>query len=382
MRPALSLRSAAHRPPRRLTTLSPRTRPVTGGGTATDGTATDGTATDATAGSTLLTGEPASLSFLAARSAALGLRPLDLQARALAIQEASGRTDGLMRPAEWKRLVGRTAFAHHERRVLSEFVAKAHGQHLGQQLLRGTALLGVCFFSASGSHAAGEAGMHAVGALLVGAVTGLGGGTVNNVVVGATPVGWMRDTAFLKAALLAGLLGFYAWPLVERQLGCGGAAAEGVRFGVESAALGALAVVGAQQGIVRGLSPLVSACFGVTITLGGVMRDVLCQRELRLGDLDGCQSYALASFCGGAVYVGLRELHVWNCAGSTHKLVAGGLPIGLRIALGASTAIAVRAFAWQRRPEGLLSGMDECADANERWLRVLFGGGASADGER
>ena len=102
----------------------------------------------------------------------------------------------------------------------------------------------------------------------------------------------------------------------------------------------------------------------------------------RLGDLDGCQSYALASFCGGAVYVGLRELHVWNCAGSTHKLVAGGLPIGLRIALGASTAIAVRAFAWQRRPEGLLSGMDECADANERWLRVLFGGGASADGER
>ena len=149
---------------------------------------------------------------------------------------------------------------------------------------------------------------------------------------------------------------------------------------MESAALGALAVVGAQQGIVRGLSPLVSACFGVTITLGGVMRDVLCQRELRLGNLDGCQSYALASFCGGAVYVGLRELHVWNCAGSTHKLVAGGLPIGLRIALGASTAIAVRAFAWQRRPDGLLSGMDECADANERWLRVLFGGGASALG--
>ena len=37
----LSLRSAAHRNLRRLTNLSARTRPITGGGTATDGTATE-----------------------------------------------------------------------------------------------------------------------------------------------------------------------------------------------------------------------------------------------------------------------------------------------------------------------------------------------------
>ena len=135
--------------------------------------------------------------------------------------------------------------------------------------------------------------MHVVGALLVGSITGLGVGTINNMMVGATPVGWMKDPAYLVATIAAGILGFYAWPLVERRWSAGEprSAVETtgpseLQYGLETVGLGALAVIGEQQGVVRGLNPLVSASLGVTVALGGVMRDLMCQRGIRLGGLD------------------------------------------------------------------------------------------------
>jgi len=132
--------------------------------------------------------------------------------------------------------------------------------------------------------------------------------------------------------------------------------------------------VGAQQGIVRGLHPLVSCCLGVTTAFGGVLRDLMCRRELKLGAASGCQSYAVASLAGASIYVMLRELHVYNCAGSTPRLVHGGIPIGVRILLGAGTAMLIRAMAWQQKPEGreFFMTMDECAQANIEWARNVF----------
>jgi uncharacterized membrane protein YeiH len=255
-----------------------------------------------------------------------------------------------MTAADWERLVSRRRMVESERSTLSEYLARSHDLHLGQHLLKRTALLGVSFFSLVGAHTAGDAGMHVFGATFVGAITGLGGGTINNMMVGATPVGWMKEPAYLVATIAAGLCGFYLWPLVEKHhFGSGDAERGGGEQGepnlavysLETVGLSALAVVGAQQGIVRGLHPLVASCLGVTVTLGGVMRDLMCQREVRMGGLGGCQSYALSSFSGAVVYVTLREAHVWNCAGSTARLVHGGLPISLRIILGMGTAAAV-----------------------------------------
>ena len=95
-------------------------------------------------------------------------------------------------------------------------------------------------------------------------------------------------------------------------------------------------------------------------------------RQLRIGAAggSGSQSYVLAAFSGSSVYVMLREAHVWNCAGSTTRLVHGGIPIGLRILLGAGASVGVRALAWQREDELFLT-MGECADANCRWVNAL-----------
>ena len=131
------------------------------------------------------------------------------------------------------------------------------------------------------------------------------------------------------------LAGFYLWPLadrlVERSRQSGGiasdlrplfdsisppgetsdsAAGHPVRYCLESVALGSAAVVAAQQGLLVGLPRLACACLAITIAFGGAARDVLCQREIRLMDADGSQSYAVSSFVGALVYVSLRELRL------------------------------------------------------------------------
>jgi len=348
-----------------------------------------------------ITSESEALAFLAERSRALRT-PLTLAERKLIVAEIGLATgDAKLRQSEWERLVSRRSFEERERLTLSDFLAKSHDGFIGQKMLQRTARCGVAFFALAGAHTAGEHGMHVFGSALVGSITALGGGTINGLLVGATPVGWVRDPTFLLIAGGASLLGFYGWPLVE-QLGEGadagvvagssridghagdetevaatGASSQkiepsAIRYGCETVALGSLAVVGAQQGIVRGLHPLVSASLGVTIALGGVMRDVMCKRDLALGAVEtGCQSYGIASFSGAAVYVALRELHVWNCAGSASKLLHGGIPIGLRIFLGFGTVFAVRAAAWVNKPDGMLQTMDESAKVNRDLLRRL-----------
>jgi len=328
------------------------------------------------------------LSFLARRGRELGF-PLSLSERQMIAARADdvGDRDGQMSVADWERLVSHRWHAAQERLTLSEFMVEHHNRHFGQHLLQWTRRLGISFFALSASHTAGEAGMHVVGAVIVGSVASLGGGTVNQVMIGATPVGWMRDSRLLGLAIGASLLGFYAWPLVELWLQEPTAShepdesrsilrlerAELVRYAIESVALGALAVVGAQEGIIRGFHPSVSATLGVTTAFGGVFRDLMCQRELKLGASSGCQSYAAASFLASSSYIILRQLHVWNCPGLSSKFIHGGLPLGLRIVLGASTAVAFRVYVWKRKPDELFSSMDASATANDALLRAAFG---------
>ena len=326
---------------------------------------------------------------LVRRAKDLGLPPLSLSERSLIAREADalGDADGRLSESDWALLVSRRARAEQERLTISEYLAKSHDQHLGQHGLKLLSRMGITFFALCGGHTAGEAGMHWAGATVVGCVTGLGGGTINNVMMGSTPVGWMRDPPILLSAVAAALAGFYLWPLAERFFEADGATdttgaagsvksaastTSAVRYALESVALGSLAVVGAQSAIARGLHPVVCACAGVIMPFGGVLRDVICQRPVTLGSHSGCQSYAIASLSASTVYVALRQAHVWNCAGDTAKLVHGGIPISLRIACGLGAAIAFRAAAWQAGKDELFDSMDVRADANVQSLRQLL----------
>lgn len=105
-------------------------------------------------------------------------------------------------------------------------------------------------------------------------------------------------------------------------------------FGLESCALGAVAVIGAQAGITAAVSPLACVALGLSSCSGGVARDLLCNRDIAVGS----QSYALATSLGASVYVGLRALVVRGWA----------IPLVARVGLAFAATLAQRGvvFVW------------------------------------
>ena len=97
---------------------------------------------------------------------------------------------------------------------------------------------------------------------------------------------------------------------------------------LDTIAMSTSSAVGAATAISRGLHPLVCCVSGVTSCFGGILRDVICQREIALGS----QSFAASTAAGAAVYVGLREACLRGFA----------LPLIVRLALSCGSVVAVR----------------------------------------
>jgi uncharacterized membrane protein YeiH len=100
------------------------------------------------------------------------------------------------------------------------------------------------------------------------------------------------------------------------------------RYAVDTIALSTSSVTGAAMAISRGLHPVVCCVSGVTACFGGIMRDLICKRDVAMAT----QSFAASTAAGATVYVGLREA----------ALRGVPLPLNLRVLLGAVTTIGVR----------------------------------------
>lgn len=113
--------------------------------------------------------------------------------------------------------------------------------------------------------------------------------------------------------------------------------------------LAALSLVAANGAVCRASHPLVACTAGVTICFGGLLRDVLCGRNLAIGG----QSYALATGAGATVFVGLRELALRGMA----------LPLALRLVLSGGAVVGLRS--WEKvRGKPLLMPMHAQGKSN------------------
>jgi len=117
-----------------------------------------------------------------------------------------------------------------------------------------------------------------------------------------------------------------------------------ILYALDTAAMGASAITGCAAAISRGLHPVVCSVAGVTMCFGGILRDLMCQRDVRLGTA----AYAAATAAGTFVYVGLRE---WCLRGSGSRIT-----LGMRAVLSAGAVVTVR-FVEHRRNEPLLAPM-------------------------
>jgi uncharacterized membrane protein YeiH len=152
-------------------------------------------------------------------------------------------------------------------------------------------------FATSGALIAGRRRMDIVGFALVGTITGIGGGTLRDLLLGRT-VWWTQDPSELILCVAVSVITFFVVPgLLERQKWMTWCDALG---------LAAFSVVGCHIALSIGAPPVVAVFMGMlTATGGGVIRDVLTQSEpmITCGQL-----YATAALTGAACYAVLVSL--------------------------------------------------------------------------
>ncbi|ABC21792.1 Protein of unknown function UPF0126 [Rhodospirillum rubrum ATCC 11170] len=127
---------------------------------------------------------------------------------------------------------------------------------------------GLIVFAVSGGLVAARKGMDIVGFALMATVTGIGGGTFRDMVLGMTPVFWVREPHYLVVCLAVGILTwFVAHRLDSRQRALLWADAIGIAF---------FTVVGTQVGLRAEAGISVALLMGVmTACFGGIVRDLL-----------------------------------------------------------------------------------------------------------
>lgn len=127
-------------------------------------------------------------------------------------------------------------------------------------------IAGIAIFAISGALAAARREQTIVTFTFFAAVTGTGGGTVRDLLIGA-PVFWIHDNRALAVCLIAALAVWMTprriWPVKALEW-------------FDGVGLAAYAVFGSWKALAFGVPPLGAAAMGVfTACLGGIIRDVL-----------------------------------------------------------------------------------------------------------
>jgi uncharacterized membrane protein YeiH len=138
-----------------------------------------------------------------------------------------------------------------------------------QTVLSALDFAGVAVFAATGALAAAREKHDLVTFAFFAAITGVGGGTLRDVLIGA-PVFWVQDWRYIAVCLAAAvaiwLLGPRPWRF--RLL-----------LWLDALGLGAYGVLGAAKAEAAGVAPLICIVMGaLTACFGGVVRDLLANQ--------------------------------------------------------------------------------------------------------
>ena len=153
-------------------------------------------------------------------------------------------------------------------------------------------LFGTFTFAVSGALSAAGKKFDLFGALSVGFVTAVGGGTTRDLTLGTTPVFWLLDVNYLLV-IAAGVFVVF---LFARHLLTYGR----VLLVFDAMGIGVFTLIGINKALGADVLPVFAVLMGViTAVMGGVLRDVLVN-EVPL--IFQKEIYATACLLGGAVY--------------------------------------------------------------------------------
>lgn len=158
---------------------------------------------------------------------------------------------------------------------------------------------GVFVFAATGALAASRRQLDIIAFVFLAAVTGIGGGTLRDLILGV-PVFWVQDPGNLFVCAAAAFIVYFSANLLESRYR--------LLLWLDAVGLAAYSVLGAAKGLALGFDSTIAVVTGIlTATFGGILRDivsgepsVLMRREI----------YVTAALAGSAVYTILHKLSV------------------------------------------------------------------------
>lgn len=172
------------------------------------------------------------------------------------------------------------------------------------ELLQVLDYAGVAVFAATGALAASRKQLDLIGFLFLAAVTGIGGGTIRDVVLGTGPVFWVQNPNYVVVCAAAALFIYVTAHLIESRYK--------LLLWLDAVGLSAYAAMGAAKGLQATGSFTVAIVMGVlTATAGGMIRDVLANEASALlrpeiyvtAALAGAATFCAASALGFTVLV-------------------------------------------------------------------------------
>jgi uncharacterized membrane protein YeiH len=161
-------------------------------------------------------------------------------------------------------------------------------------------ILGTISFAISGAFSAMQKRLDAFGVLIVSFITSIGGGTIRDILIGETPVTWMKDLDLPIVILLTSTATLFFKKYIK--------GFKVTLFLFDALGLGLFTLIGIQKGVAVGLHPAICLTLGtITGCFGGVLRDVLLNN---IPLLFRKEIYATACVIGGAFYLFLSYLKV------------------------------------------------------------------------
>lgn len=175
-------------------------------------------------------------------------------------------------------------------------------------------LMGIFIFAISGALLAVRKNLDVFGMWMLAEVTGLGGGVLRDLIIGAVPPAAFTDLGYFLTPFAATVLVFFLHPEVER--------INRAVMVMDAAGLGLFCVTGTTKAHDHGLGLTFSAALGVATAVGGgVIRDVLAQEVPSLLRWDR-DLYAVPALVGATIVAVLLHFHALTPFGSGCAAVA------------------------------------------------------------
>lgn len=162
-------------------------------------------------------------------------------------------------------------------------------------------ILGTIAFAISGVLVAMNKKMDLFGILIIAFVTAIGGGTLRDILIGQTPVSWMKDMNFTYAILGSAIFAVIARNKINYL--------RTSLFLFDTIGIGLYTVIGVEKGLSVELHPIICIALGtMSACFGGVIRDILCNEIPVIFRRETI--YATACILGGLSYFLIRKLPI------------------------------------------------------------------------